>query len=84
MNCCLEEQLKGTEEERLYQDLFFGEKESVLKCNNIDYESVQKESFTGLHIPLQESNTIEEALKNLFKAEELSGDNAYNHEQHGK
>lgn len=40
MNCCLEEQLKGTEEEKLYQDLFFGEKESVLKCNNIEYESV--------------------------------------------
>lgn len=48
LNSILEEQLKGTEEERVYQRLFYGEKESVLKCTQIEYESVKKESFTVL------------------------------------
>ena len=76
--------MKGTEEERVYQNLFYGEKESVLKCTNIDYESVKKESFTVLQLYLQESMTIEKALKGLFMASELSGENAYYHEVHGK
>ena len=56
----------------------------MLKCTNIDYESVKKESFTVLQLHLQESNTIESALKSLFTAEELEGENAYDHETHGK
>ena len=84
MNTCLEEQLKGKEEEKLYHSLFYGMKESVLKCTNIEYESAQKETFNLLHVPLPESSTLEDALKNLFSAEELSGDNAYNHETYGK
>lgn len=74
----------NTSEDRIYKKLFFGEKESVIKCANIDYESVQKESFTVLQLHLQESNTIEEALRSLFTAEELTGDNAYQHETLGK
>ena len=48
LNSCLEEQLKGTAEERVYRKLFYGEKENVIKCINTDYESARKESFTVL------------------------------------
>ena len=48
LNNILEEQLKGTNEESVYRSLFYGEKENVLKCINIDYESASKESFTVL------------------------------------
>ena len=84
LNNILEEQLKHTDEESVYQSLFYGEKENVLKCINIDYESASKETFTVLQLHLQESMTIEDALKELFTAEELSGENAYEHEIHGK
>lgn len=80
----MEEQLKNTDEDRLYRTLFYGQKENVIKCVNIDYESARKESFTCLQLHLQESNTIEEALRSLFTAEELTGDNAYEHETQGK
>ena len=76
--------MKGTEQDKVFRDLFYGEKESVLKCTNIDYESSTKESFSKLDIHLQQSSTIEDALKKLFEAEELSGENAYNHEIEGK
>ena len=33
---------------------------------------------------MQESGTIESALRSLFSAEELSGENAYEHEEFGK
>ena len=59
LNSSLEEKLKGTPEEKVYRNLFTGEKENVIKCLNIDYESATKESFTVLQLHLQESNTIE-------------------------
>ena len=52
LNCSLEELLKNTAEEHIYRKLFYGEKENVIKCVNIDYESVQKESFTVLQLHL--------------------------------
>ena len=52
LNCSLEELLKNTAEENIYRKLFYGEKENVIKCINIDYESVQKESFTVLQLHL--------------------------------
>ena len=37
-----------------------------------------------LQIPLTKSNTIEGAILDILKAEELTGDNQYDAEQHGK
>ena len=76
--------IKDTSEEHIYRKLFYGEKEQVIKCVNIDYESSKKESFFVLQLHMQESNTIEAALRSLFTAEELSGENAYEHETLGK
>ena len=84
LNDQLELQLKGTLEEALFTSLFFGEKENVIKCTKIDYESVRTETFAVLQVHLQESNTIEGALKSLFQAEDLTGENQYNHEYYGK
>ena len=41
LNDNLEEQIKGTAEEPIFTGLFFGEKENVIKCVDIDYESVR-------------------------------------------
>ena len=64
--------------------MFYGEKENVIKCTNFNYESVTKEAFTNLSVHLQESNTLEEALRSLFRAEDLIGENQYSHEKFGK
>jgi hypothetical protein len=36
---------------------------------------VKKETFTSIQIHMQQSGTLESAIKDLFKAEDLSGDN---------
>ena len=80
----LENTLKGTTSEKQFFHLFYGEKENVIKCTEISYESSTKESFTNLSVHLQESNTLEDALRMLFKADDLKGENQYMHETQGK
>ena len=84
LNDYLEDHIKGTDEEALFKHLFFGEKENVIKCSHVNYESASKESYNNLSVHLQESNTLEEALRSLFRAEDLTGENQYLHETHGK
>lgn len=72
---CLETQMKGTQMEGELSRLFEGEIESVVQCTNIEFESVSKDKFTVLQVPLTESNTIEGAIKKLLSAEELTGEN---------
>ena len=79
-----ERQLQDTELDIEFRSLFYGEKENVIKCNNIAYENASRESFTQLEVHLQESDTLEASLKNLFQAEELTGENQYSHETKGK
>jgi len=71
----LENNLKGSSLDEKYRRLFYGEKESVIKCCNINYESATKESFSNLSVHLQESTSLEQALRSLFTAEDLTGDN---------
>ena len=54
--------------------LFEGEIESVIQCTNIKFESIRKEKFTVLQIPLTESSTIESAIKKLLAVENLTGE----------
>lgn len=58
-----------------FRSLFYGEKESVIKCSLINYESVTKETFSNLSVHLQESTSLQDALRSLFKAEDLTGEN---------
>ena len=51
---------------------------------HVNYESVSKETFTNLSVHLQESDTLEEALRSLFRADDLTGENQYLHDTHGK
>ena len=80
----LEERIKGGPREALFRSMFEGQKENVIKCCHVNYESATKETFTNLSVPLQESKTLVEALKSLFSAEDLKGDDQYSSEKHGK
>ena len=48
-----------------------------MKCTNVEFESISKETFSSIQIHMQESGTLENAIRELFKAEDLSGDNQY-------
>ena len=52
LNDQLEAQLKGTAEEALFTSLFYGEKENVIKCTDIEYESIRTETFAVLQVHL--------------------------------
>jgi len=52
LNDYLESKIKGTVEEKLFKHLFYGEKENVIKCNSLKYESLTKETFTNLSVHL--------------------------------
>ena len=68
----LENAMKGTPQEGEFQRLFYGQRESVIKCNNVDFESISKETFSQIQVHLLESNSIENAIRELFKAEDLT------------
>lgn len=70
----IETEMKGTQLEGELSRLFEGEIESVVQCSNIVFESTSKELFTVLQVPLTESNTIENALRKLLSAEDLTGE----------
>ena len=74
---CLDKEMKGTNSDGVLNLMFEGEIEQVVQCTNIKYESCVKELFTVLQVPLQESNTIEGAIKNLLQAESLTDENQY-------
>ena len=67
--------MKGTQFEGEFERLFNGQRESVIKCTNIDQESVTNDAFSHIEIHLQESSTLENAIRELFKAEDLTGAN---------
>ena len=58
--------MKDTEADGAIQRLFEGEIESVVQCTKINFESASKELFTVLQLPLQESNSIEGAIKSFL------------------
>ena len=76
--------MKGTPMEHCMQNLFEGEIESVVRCTNIHFESVRPEKFSILQVPLQDSDTLEGAIGKMLAAEELTGDDKYEADEHGK
>lgn len=81
----LEKQMRGTAVSGTYSNLFEGELENVVRCENIDYESSRKETFNCLQLSIsEECQTIEGSLRQYVQAEELTGENQYDAEEHGR
>lgn len=70
--------------EIITKELFKGKIESYIKCINVDYESKRKEDFFELQMEIKDALNVEDSLEILLKAEDLSGANAYQTEDHGK
>lgn len=80
----LEKQMRGTSVNGTYSNLFEGVSESVIQCINLNYESSRRDTFNCLQLSMTDSHTIEESIRNYVKSEDLTGDNQYDAEEHGK
>lgn len=56
---------------------FQGELITKIKCDNIDYASVTKETFLFLQLNITNASSLTDCIKNHFSIEELKGDNQY-------
>ena len=79
----LEVKMKRTPVEGALEDLFVGKMHNVIKCLNVDYQSVREESFYDLQMAVKGMQTLEESFREYIKPEMMEGNNKYHAEQHG-
>lgn len=77
----LEKEMEGTEVANMYNHLFLGESQTVIKCVNVDFESARTEKFTTISLNVKDNATIEESMREYVAAEDLTGDNQYDTEK---
>lgn len=74
---------QSAEQSNFINSLFEGETESVVKCLECNYESINKEKFLDLSLPIRNefdniyNTSLEMALLNLIKEEHLEKTNQY-------
>lgn len=76
--------MKGTEVAGTYNRLFQGESQTVIKCVKVDFESTRTETFATISLNVKGNSTIEQSVREYVAAEDLTGDNQYDTEEHGK
>ena len=79
----LENKMKGTEVEGTVERLFRGKLKNVLKCINVNYESVREESFYDLQLTIKGIKNLQESFERYVAAEMLCGDNQYRTDDFG-
>jgi ubiquitin carboxyl-terminal hydrolase 7 len=79
----LENKMKGSEVEGTVERLFRGKLKNVLKCTQVDYESVREESFYDLQMTIKGVKDLKESFEKYVAAEMLCGDNQYRTDDFG-
>ena len=79
----LENKMKGTEVEGTVERLFRGKLKNVLKCTQVDYESVREEFFYDLQLTIKGYKDLKESFERYVAAEMLCGDNQYRTDDFG-
>ena len=64
--------------------IFGGEMTQTYECKDVEYKIKKPESFNILHVPVQGMHTIQNAIRNLFIAEEMFGENGLDAGDYGK
>lgn len=80
----LEQRMKGTASEGMFNQLFEGKMRAYVKCCNVPYESSREEPFYEVHVCVRDCANIYESLDREVLPERLDGDNKYDAEVHGK
>lgn len=79
----LENKMKGSEVEGTVERLFRGKLKNVLRCTQVDYESVREESFYDLQLTIKGVPNLKESFERYVAAEMLCGDNQYRTDSFG-
>lgn len=79
----LENKMKGTEVEGTVERLFRGKLKNVLRCTEVEYESVREESFYDLQLTIKGVPNLKESFERYVAAEMLCGDNQYRTDSFG-
>lgn len=79
----LENKMKGTEVEGTVEKLFRGKLKNVLKCTQVNYESVREEFFYDLQLTIKGYKDLKESFERYVAAEMLCGDNQYRTDDFG-
>ena len=73
----LETLTKGTKEESVMKNLFYGCFVNELICRGCPHTSEREEAFMAVQLQVQNKNSICESLEAFTEGEMLEGDNAY-------
>lgn len=79
----LESKMKGTSVEGAIERLFVGKMRNVVKCLNVDFESVREEHFYDLQLAVKGMRTLDDSFASYIHPEMLDGSNKYQAEGHG-
>ncbi len=79
----LENKMKSSEVEGTVERLFRGKLKNVLRCTEVDYESVREESFYDLQLTIKGVPNLQESFERYVATEMLCGDNQYRTDSFG-
>ena len=80
----IERKLKGSELENSIADLFKGKSRSFIRCPAVGYESSRVADFYDVQMVVKGCESLLESFDKFIETEELTGDNQYQTEEHGK
>lgn len=73
----IESLIKGTNQEKVMNNLFRGVCANELICKDCPHYSEREEPFRAISLQVKNKHTVHESLKYYVKGEMLEGDNAY-------
>jgi ubiquitin C-terminal hydrolase len=79
----LENKMKGSEVEGTVERIFRGKLKNVLRCTQVNYESIREESFYDLQLTIKGVPNLKESFERYVATEMLCGDNQYRTDSFG-
>jgi ubiquitin carboxyl-terminal hydrolase 7 len=73
----MEEKMKGTDYEKVLQQMFSGKIKTYISCINVAYESSRVEDFWDVQLNVSGNKNMLESFKDYIQVEKLDGENQY-------
>jgi ubiquitin carboxyl-terminal hydrolase 9/24 len=73
----IENLIKGTKEEKVMKNLFYGSLANEVICKDCPHQSEREEPFQNIQLVVKNKKSIQESLEAYIEGDHLEGDNAY-------
>lgn len=73
----MEDKMKGTENEKVLQQIFSGKIKTYISCINVPYESSRIEDFWDVQLNVSGNKHLTESFQDYINVEKLDGENQY-------